>query len=131
MDRYNHSTVFHQAEYCDLAQIGNYLALLTLPVELRIPVTKVRTISGYFDDLDALVSTCKYLSGNSHKNAKIETIYTTLNPFNPDLVARSCNRLTDYAKNTTGDKDIRKRLWLPLAIDSVRPPGICATSEER
>jgi hypothetical protein len=120
-----------QGEYCDLTQLHPYLSLLRLPVELRIPVTKVRTISGYFDDLDALVSTCKYLSGNTYRNAKIETIYTTLNPFNPDLVARSCNRLTDYAKNTTSDKDILKRLWLPLDIDSVRPAGICATDDEK
>jgi hypothetical protein len=107
------------------------LSLLQLPVELRIPITKVRTICGYYDDLDALVSTCKQLSANSYKNAKIETIYTTLNPFNPDLLARSYNRLTDYAKNTTSDKDIVKRRWLPLDIDSVRPAGICATKEEK
>jgi hypothetical protein len=120
-----------QGVYCDLTQLKTYLSLLRLPVELRIPVTKVRTISGYYDDLDALVSTSKYLSGNFYKNAKIETIYTTLNPVNSDLVARSCNRFTDYAKNTTSDKDIVKRLWLPLDIDSVRPAGICATDEEK
>jgi hypothetical protein len=120
-----------QGEYGDVTQLNSYLSLLPVPVELRIPVTKVRTISGYYDDLDALLSTCKFLSGNSYKNAKIETIYTTLNPFNPDLVARSCNRLTDYAKNTTSDKDILKRLWLPLDIDPVRPAGICATDEEK
>ena len=123
MDIYTDRNEKLQREYCDVTQISNYLALFKMPVELRIPVTKVRTISGYYDDLDALASTCKDLSGNSYKNAKIETVYTTLNPFNPDLVARSCNRLTDYAKNTTGDKDIIQRLWLPVDIDSVRPAG--------
>jgi hypothetical protein len=131
MDRYNHSRVFHQAEDCDLAQIGNYLALLTFPVELRIPVTKVRTISGYFDDLDSLVLNCQHLSGNSIKGAKIEAVYTTLNPFNPDLLARSRNRLTDYAKHTTSDKDVTRRLWLPIDVDPVRPAGICANGQEK
>lgn len=131
MDSYDHSTDLLRAEYCDLEQIRNYLALLTLPIELRIPVTKVRTLSGYFDDLDSLVLMCKHLSGNSFKGAKIEAVYTTLNPLNPDLLARSCNRLADYARNTTGDKDVTRRIWLPIDVDPVRPAGICANDQEK
>ena len=57
-------------------------------------------------------------------------IYTTINPCNPTLLARACNRLVERPKATTSDADITRRRWLPFDIDPRRPSGISATDDE-
>ena len=57
-------------------------------------------------------------------------IYYTLNPVNPALLARACNRLREYADLTTADSDVVRRRWLPVDLDPVRPSGISASEEE-
>lgn len=54
----------------------------------------------------------------------------TLNPVDPALLARACNRLQDRPKGTTADKNIVKRIWLPFDFDPVRPVGVSSTDEE-
>lgn len=94
-------------------------------VELRaINVPKRATVSGYFNNGAALSAAAASLSGVA------ESVYVTLNPVNPELQARANNRLQDYAKNTTGDKDILTRRWLPIDFDAVRPSGISSTDDE-
>lgn len=94
-------------------------------VELRaINVPKRATVSGYFNNGADLVKAAASLSGQA------ESVYVTLNPVNPELQARANNRLQDYAKNTTGDKDITSRRWLPIDFDAVRPSGISSTDAE-
>jgi len=93
-------------------------------VELRIPNSPKGTISGYFDNLDQLARAAEEWNGRT------PGIYMTLNPVDPNLLARSANRLTQYAKHTTSDADILRRSWLPIDLDSVRPSGISATDEE-
>src|SRR6266487_5312052 len=108
-------------------QITAGLAVLVEPgstVELRVPMRPGRTISGYFDDLDAMAQAAARLSGH-HPG-----IYFTANPVNPALLARAANRIGDYAKLTTGDHDIIRRRWLPLDLDPVRPAGIASTDAE-
>lgn len=108
-------------------QIAGGLAVLVEPgstVELRVPMRPGRTISGYFDDLDAMAQVAARLSGH-HPG-----IYFTCNPVNPALLARAANRITDYAKLTTGDHDVIRRRWLPLDLDPVRPAGIASTDAE-
>jgi hypothetical protein len=46
------------------------------------------------------------------------------------LLARSANRLTEYAKHTTADVDIIARRWLLIDFDPVRPVGISSTDPE-
>lgn len=53
-----------------------------------------------------------------------------LNRFNPDLLARSNNRLRVRPKQTTSDPDIVERRWLYIDVDARRPSGISATREE-
>jgi len=94
-------------------------------VELRaINVPKRATVSGYFNNGASLAAAASSLSGVA------ESVYVTLNPVNPELQARANNRLQDYAKNTTGDKDILTRRWLPIDFDAVRPSGISSTDAE-
>ena len=82
------------------------------------------TTSGYFDDPEKLAQAAANLSG------KVPGVYVTLNPVLPDLLARSANRLSQYARATTSDTQIVKRRWLPIDFDSKRPSGISSTDAE-
>lgn len=94
-------------------------------VELRVLNTgRTGTVSGYFDDMDALATEAAKWSG------KAPGIYITLNPVNSALLARAVNRAAPYAKQTTSDTDIIRRCWLPLDFDPVRPSGISSTEGE-
>ena len=59
-------------------------------------------------------------------------VYFTLNPLNPDLLARRCNRI-DYASEgeLAKDKDVLSRRWLLVDADPVRDPLISATDVEK
>ncbi len=108
------------------AEIGRALSLLHPPgdiVEVRMLNTSRGTVSGYYDDLDKLVRDVTPWNGTT-------SVYITLNPFNPALLARANNRLVEYVKNTTTDSDILSRRWLPIDFDPVRPAGISSTNEE-
>jgi hypothetical protein len=59
-------------------------------------------------------------------------VYFTLNPLNPDLLARRCNRVAwanegELAK----DKDVLRRRWLLVDADPVRDPYVSATDAEK
>lgn len=81
--------------------------------------------SGYFDDLDILITKVDALSTDT----SIEGIYLTLNPCNPELLARQCNSLGPVQK-TTADADIVRRTWMLIDVDPVRRSGISATENE-
>ena len=59
-------------------------------------------------------------------------VYFTLNPLNPDLLARRCNRI-DWANEgeLAKDKDVLGRRWLLVDADPVRDPLISSTEEEK
>jgi len=83
-----------------------------------------RTDSGYFDDpekLAAALASGPYLASNC---------YLTINPVDPVLLARSCNRFPAYAKQTTSDKDVLARRFLPMDFDAQRPAGVSSTDAE-
>ena len=56
--------------------------------------------------------------------------YFTINPVNPDLLARAANRLKGSPKSTTSDQNVSVIRWLPIDIDPKRPSDISATDEE-
>src|SRR4051812_42904188 len=98
-------------EHTNPADIGRFVSLLTLPIELRIiGHPQYRTVSGYYDNAAALADDCCRWTETS------PAVYVTLNPCNPDLLARSYNRVTAWAKHTTADADITRRLWLPVDL---------------
>jgi hypothetical protein len=56
----------------------------------------------------------------------------TLNPLNPDLLARRANRVAFANKGeAAADKDVVARRWLFVDVDPVRPGGISATDQEK
>lgn len=108
-------------------QIREVAGLLFEPgqvVELRVLNTNKATVAGYFDDLDALAAAAVKWNG------KAPGVYWTLNPVNPELLARGVNKLVEFAKHTSGDNDVVTRRWLPIDFDPVRPPGISSTDAE-
>jgi hypothetical protein len=87
---------------------------------------RMGTVSGYFDtaNVDLAVRACCELSGQA------EGVYLTLNPAHPDLLARVNNGVREWAKHTTGDREVLERRWLLIDFDPVRPAGIPSTDGE-
>jgi hypothetical protein len=92
--------------------------------ELRIPETRYKTVSGYFDDFEKLAEAAVQWSGQA------AGVYFLPNVVKPALLARAANQLKTYAKYTTSDADIETRRWLFLDFDPVRPAGISSTEDE-
>lgn len=90
--------------------------------EVRILNTNWHTVSGYFNNADALL---KAIAPYSNYN-----IYITLNPVQPSLLARASNRLETYCKNVTTDKDIEMLDFLLIDCDPVRPANISSSDVE-
>lgn len=85
------------------------------------------TLFGYFDG-DHLQDLAKALGAVSYATG----CYWTLNPVEPDLLSRAAYRLRKAAKGSaTGDREVLRRVWLPIDLDPVRLPGISATDEEK
>ena len=99
--------------------------------ELRIPQpfehVRVGTRSGYVDNEDDFVKLVLPLAMRPDAVA----VYATINPVAPALIARAKNRLRNWAKTTTTDKDIGCRRHVLIDIDPTRPAGISATNAER
>jgi hypothetical protein len=92
-------------------------------VEVRLLNTPRRTVSGYFDDLEALVAAVAPWDGRA-------SIYLTANPVQPVLLARARNRLKEFVTTTTADDAILRRAWFLLDVDPALPKGIASTDEE-
>ncbi len=111
----------------NLKEIRKALRVLFEPdhvVEIR-GLSGRKTVSGYFDDHDALAREAHRL------NARGFQVYVTLNEVNPDLLARAANRVKEGPKSTTSDNDILRFRWLPLDFDPVRPSDVSSTKEEK
>ncbi len=94
-------------------------------VEMRIPrANGNKTYSGYFNDFEKLADAA------SKYNGLVNGIYVTLNPTKPELLARASNRVNTEATTATQDIEIKKRIWLPIDIDPIRPAGISSTDDE-
>lgn len=100
--------------------------------EVRVPKSKREgprrlfgVNSGYFDNPQALAREAARISG-----ADAEAVYVTLNPVNPDLLARAVNRIKGQNPATTADDQIERRRNLLIDVDPVRPTGISATLDE-
>ena len=58
-------------------------------------------------------------------------VYVTVNPVNPDLLARAVNRLRPAGRNpTTADTDIVRRRWLLIDCDPRRASGVSSSNLE-
>jgi hypothetical protein len=83
-------------------------------------------LSGYFNIFDAFVAAAL---DASHK---ADGTYMTLNPVDGAYLARRSNRAEIVGQGeSTPDRAIICRRWLPFDIDPKRPSGISATNEEK
>ena len=94
-------------------------------------VVEIRTlspyvVSGYFDNSPEFIAAARELDSGAFTG-----VYCTLNAVKPELLARSPNRLTHYAKTATSDDDIAHRHFLFIDTDTRRKPSKSnATDEE-
>ncbi len=82
--------------------------------------------SGYFDfeHIESVPEALKRLLSS-------RGVYVTVNPVNPDLLARAVNRIRAAGKSpTTADSDIPVRRWLLIDCDAVRPTGVSSSDAE-
>lgn len=86
-----------------------------------------RTYAGWFDSPEKLADSAFKMEVQNPDYVSI-----TLNPVNPDLLARSANKMRHLKKGdpSTTDADIIERAWLPIDLDPIRPAGISSTDEE-
>lgn len=94
-------------------------------VEVRLLKTNKGTISGYYDyeHFDKLAKDIKQYDGKYN-------IFFALNAVDERIVARSLNKLTQWAKNTTKDSEIILRNWILIDLDPKRPAGVSSSDEE-
>jgi hypothetical protein len=83
------------------------------------------TTAGYFSDLEALSREASKLDEQGY------TAYVTLNPVKPALLARAENKVKRSLRETTSDKDVRRRRWLLVDADPNLPAGISSTDAEK
>ena len=116
------------------SHIRSALSLILLPnqvVELRalhVPTDRgPRTLSGFFDDHDALAKAAAELS-----DLEAGGVYFTPNPIKPDLLGSNPNRVEVATRGSlTRDVDILGARWLLIDVDPEREAGRSATSEEK
>jgi hypothetical protein len=82
-----------------------------------------KVVSGYYTDYGKLASDVEPFDRKA-------SIYITINPCKPELLARARNRLRLNARVTTNDSDILCDLWFPFDTDPVRPANISSTDDE-
>src|SRR3954467_559163 len=122
------STLAQPAAAADPDEIHRALTLLLEPgqvTELRAlgvstpEYRRPHTVSGYFDDPDALARTATNLAHLA------QGVYLVLHPVTPALLARAVNRARPMAERdaATADTDIAVRPWLPTEIDPKPPPA--------
>jgi hypothetical protein len=121
-------------------EVGTVLRALRLLVEpgtvtelralkVRTPsYRKPHTVAGFFnyDNLEKMAQAAVKLTPDA------QGVYLTLNPLNPDILARCCNRFAEVDdKELAADKDVLRRRWLPIDVDPCRMAGISATHTEK
>jgi hypothetical protein len=93
--------------------------------EVRIPKTRVGTIAGYFNDTGIAASLIARENSRGH-----QAIYVTMNPINPELIARNENKLEHGTFTTSSDADVIQRRWFLIDLDPKRPAGISSSDAE-
>lgn len=103
-------------------QVTELRALKALTPDWRKP----HTVSGYFDQADALAQAAAQLSQTA------SGVYVVVNPIAPSLLARAANRVRNVGLHDplTSDPDILGRRWLLVDTDPDRPTGISANEVE-
>lgn len=115
--------VLLSADFSHVARTARLFLDADNVIEVRAK-TEGGIASGYFSDAGKLVQAVRPL------DPKSQAIYLTLNPVNPDLLARASNRVKQRVRVTTIDADILRRRLLLLDFDAKRPAEISSTEAE-
>lgn len=91
--------------------------------EVRIPGSARGTVSGYFDEPGAAAAEIARWDG------RVPGVYATLNPVSRSLPVEDANRLREYARETTCDKDVETHRWLPVDVDSERSAAASSATD--
>lgn len=96
-------------------------------IELRaIYKTRKRIDAGYFDG--------EHWSELSDEAVRLNkagaAVYVTLNQLDPQLLGRFTNRVQDFAADTATDANVKRRRWLLIDIDPVRPKDTASTDAQ-
>ncbi len=122
------TTQKHYVTKPDISEIKRAITVFFHPgdtVELRaLKVNGKLTHAGYFRDYELLSKEAARLSGQA------QGVYVVLNCINRALFARAANRIVIGPENLTQDKDVTRRVWLPIDVDAKRPAGISSSDEE-
>jgi len=125
----------NSTQYADRQMIADGLRLWFQPgdvFEIRVLNAMTagymppHTESGYFDyehipEAAEAIGKIRYFTG----------AYATVNPVNPDLLARACNRIRAVKNDpTTSDTDIAERRWLLIDCDPERVSGVSSSDAE-
>jgi P4 family phage/plasmid primase-like protien len=81
--------------------------------------------SGWFNEWDKLAD-CAL----KYEQRMPTGIYVTINPVKPACLARASNRIVEGQRETTCDRDIMERHWIPIDLDPIRPSGVSASQQE-
>lgn len=114
-----------QHDYQDIYDALSVLIEPNATFEIRIlHHHKKRVDAGYFDNITAAATALHAIS------EPYAGIYYTPNPVQPDLLARSANRISAWSPHTTQDSEVLRRRWLLIDVDPKRPSGISSTDEQ-
>ena len=127
-DNFDRDYVVEVLEFFGHCEAGGVTEVRIFPKSRYItirnkPIYVGQVVSGYYNDY-------KKLAGDIEPFDRKASIYVTINPCIPDLLARAANRLQLGAKVTTSDNDILCDLWFVFDVDPVRPAGISSTDAE-
>lgn len=121
-------TVINDLPETPTENIGRTFDLLYKPgyaVEMRVfGLRRGDVASGYYDERDAFVRDVLQQDTTGK-----DTCYVTLNPVNPDLLARSCNTLSRC--DGTKDKNVQRFRLLLIDFGPKRETGIPSTDDEK
>jgi hypothetical protein len=105
-------------------QVTELRALHCSTASYRRPHTE----SGYFD----FEHLAEMAQGAASLSGKATGVYFTLNPVDPDLLSRRCNRIAEaQSGELTSDQHITRRQWLLIDADPVRVSGVSAADSEK
>lgn len=91
--------------------------------------SKKVSVSGYFKDVDVMISQLSTLVENDTQRNNFQ-VYFTLNELPEAIYNREQHDKFLWGAETTKDNDIVRRKWVFVDFDSKRPKGVSASNEE-
>lgn len=114
-------------EYLNETEVRKALSVLKEPGELFeiriIRQNRKQPIVGYFNDADLMVRQLQ------QQDLRDSNVYIVLNNINPACEGRAAKDKFIQG-DATSDNDIRRRDWILVDIDPVRPSGTSSTDEQ-